>query len=383
MTESYCGGNRITLLTSGGEYFPALIAAIEAAQSEVRLETYIYEDDATGQRVAAALMRAAQRGVQVHVAVDGFGSPGFMEGIGALMRENGIEVFVFRPELAPFRFKRYRLRRLHRKLACIDGCVAFVGGINIIDDLDPPDLPAPRFDYAVKVEGPLLSEIHRAMVHLWVMLRWVNLGIRYRPRRRSVRCEPCGDMEAALVIRDNLRHRRDIERAYLKAMLTAREEIVIANAYFLPGRTFRQALRSAARRGVQVILLLEGRVEYRLQYFATLALYSSLLKTGIRIFEYRKSYLHAKVAVVDKEWATVGSSNIDPFSLLLAREANVLIRDSGFARQLRGSLEQAMAEGAVEIVGPEHLSPTRRLFGWLAYGLLRLAAGIAGYGKAL
>jgi cardiolipin synthase len=222
------------------------------------------------------------------------------------------------------------------------------------------------------------------MLQLWVVLRWVNLGRRYpMPHRRAHAAPKCGDMQAALLLRDNLKHRREIEQAYLQAIVSAREEIVIANAYFLPGRSFRQALRAAAQRGVRVTLLLEGRVEYRLQYFATLTLYSRLLDAGIRIFEYRKSYLHAKVAVVDGSWATVGSSNIDPFSLMLAREANVAIRDASFAQELRASLEHAMKEGAVEITGPEHLSRRHRIFGWFAYGLLRFAAGIAGYGKAL
>jgi cardiolipin synthase len=384
MTRGYRSGNRISLLASGGEYFPALIAAIDAAHSEVRLETYIYEDDATGRKIADALIRAAQRGVGVHVVVDGFGSPAFMDSIGKSMQAHGVEVYVYRPELSPFRFKRYRLRRMHRKLACIDARIAFVGGINIIDDLNPPNLPEPRFDYAVQVEGPLLPDIHRTMVKLWLMLRWVNLGKRYRPRRSNIPTSGhSGDTEAALIIRDNLKHRREIEQAYLKAISTAREEVIIANAYFLPGRPFRHALRAAAQRGVKVTLLLEGLVEYRLQYFATLALYSSLLGAGIRIFEYRKSYLHAKVAVVDKQWATVGSSNIDPFSLMLAREANVAVHDAGFARELRESLAQAMTEGAVEIVEAKHLSRSRRFFGWLSYGLLRFAAGIAGYGKAL
>jgi cardiolipin synthase A/B len=384
MSGVYRSGNRIALLTSGGDYFPALAAAIDAAQSEVRLETYIFENDQTGQRIANALIAAARRGVHVYVAVDGFGSPGFMGGLGKTLHEGGVEVYIYRPELSRFRIRRHRLRRLHRKLACIDACIAFVGGINIIDDLNPSDLPEPRLDYAVKVEGPLLADIHRTMLKLWVMLRWVNLGRRYRPRRARLECPRLGDdIQAALVIRDNLRHRREIERAYLKAIVTAREEIIIANAYFLPGQAFRRALRDAAKRGVKVTLLLEGLIEYRLQYFATLALYSTMLGAGIRIFEYRKSYLHAKVAVVDGEWATVGSSNIDPFSLMLAREANVLIRDAEFAQQLRVSLEHAMNNGAVEIVGSEHLSTMRRFFGWMAYGLLRFAAGMAGYGKAL
>lgn len=384
MSGTYSSGNHVSLLTSGGEFFPALIKAIDSAHSEVRLETYIYANDETGRRVAAALIRAAQRGVRVHVAVDGFGSPSFMGNIGKSLREGGVEVYVYRPELRLLRFKRHRLRRLHRKLACIDASLAFVGGINIIDDLNPPGLPEPRFDYAVKVEGPLLAELHRSMVQLWLMLRWVNLGKRHRPQLRARRQSlPVGDMEAALLLRDNLKHRREIEHAYLRAILSAREEVVIANAYFLPGRPLRKALRDAAQRGVRVILMLEGRAEYRLQYFATQALYGNLLNAGVRIFEYRKSYLHAKVAVVDGQWATVGSSNIDPFSLMLAREANVAVRDRGFACELRTSLEQAMREGAVEIIEAQHLSRTRRLFAWLCYGLLRFVAGVAGYGKAL
>ena len=269
-------------------------------------------------------------------------------------------------------------------LACIDARIAFVGGINIIDDLNPPGLPGPRLDYAVQVQGPLLAALHRSMVQLWLMLRWVNLGKRHRPQLRAHRqSAAAGNMEAALLLRDNLKHRREIERAYLRAIIAAREEVIIANAYFLPGRPLRKALRDAAQRGVRVILLLEGRAEYRLQYFATQALYGNLLGAGIRIFEYRKSYLHAKVAVVDGKWATVGSSNIDPFSLMLAREANVAVRDQGFARELRASLEQAMQEGSLEIVKAAHLSRSRRLLAWLSYGLLRFVAGVAGYGKAL
>jgi cardiolipin synthase len=147
-------------------------------------------------------------------------------------------------------------------------------------------------------------------------------------------------------VRDNLRHRRDIERAYLDAIGAAREEIVLANAYFLPGRRFRRALRAAAGRGVRVTILLQGLVEYRLLHYATQALYGNLLAAGIRIFEYQRSFLHAKVAVIDHHWATVGSSNIDPFSLLLAREANVVVLDRRFAEDLEQSLAAAMRDGA-------------------------------------
>jgi cardiolipin synthase len=183
-------------------------------------------------------------------------------------------------------------------------------------------------------------------------------------------------------VRDNIRHRRDIEEAYLEAIAGARKNILIANAYFLPGRRFRRALSDAAERGVQVNILLQGRVEYRVLHYATQALYGKLLDAGIRIFEYRQSFLHAKVAVIDSQWATVGSSNIDPFSLLLAKEANVVVLDHKFATELRQSLGKAMLEGAQELPPQRwHQLPWHaRLLRWASYNLVRIAIGISGYG---
>lgn len=373
-------GNQVSLLRSGEAFFTALLEAIASARAEIRLETYIFANDATGQKFATALIAAARRGIHVHVVVDGFGSPDFMRTLGEDMRAAGVEVLVYRPELARFRMRRQRLRRLHRKLACIDACLAFVGGINIIDDLDQEGKP--RLDYAVRIEGPLLAPIHHAMARLWELVRWASLGRRYRASAPRVACNANeGSVQAAFLVRDNLRHRRIIEDAYLDAIRSAQHEILIANAYFLPGRRFRQALLDAAQRGVQVTLLLEGRVEYRLQYFATLALYEQMLNAGIRVYEYRHSFLHAKVAVIDDMWATVGSSNIDPFSLLLAREANVEIRDRAFAAALYTDLYAAITAGGVEISGWIRLPWHYRLLSWLSYGAVRALIGLAGYSK--
>ncbi len=376
-------GNRVELLETGGEYFPALLAAIEAAVSEIHLETYIFADDGIGRSVVAALLRAAARGVVVHLMVDGFGARDFPKGLGKTLVAGGVKLLVYRPDVAPHHFRR-TLRRLHRKLAVIDARVAFVGGINIIDDMDTPGQTPPRYDYAVRIEGPLLGDIHRAAHHLWHLVRWASLRHRY-PKSASL-LQPVvthsGNVSAVFVVRDNLRHRRDIEDAYLDAIAAAREEVVIASAYFLPGWRFRHALTEAARRGVRVVVLLQGRVEYALLHYATQALYGVLLQAGVRIFEYRISFLHAKVAVVDGYWATVGSSNIDPFSLLLAREANVVVHDAGFARRLRASLQDAMDRGAVEI-GTDDLQRRpwlARFASWLAYGMVRVLIGVSRYG---
>jgi len=186
-------------------------------------------------------------------------------------------------------------------------------------------------------------------------------------------------------LRDNLRHRHDIEGAYLQAIAGAQREVIIANAYFLPGRDFRQALIQAVQRGVRVVLLLQGRVEYRVQHYATHALYDQLLAAGVEIYEYQPSYLHAKVAVVDALWATVGSSNIDPFSLMLALEANLAVQDAGFAGELHESLLAAIAGEAVR-VGDRYGVKRNwidRLVSRVSYGIVRLLIGLLGYGKSI
>ncbi|GAB4062354.1 cardiolipin synthase ClsB [Uliginosibacterium sediminicola] len=370
-------GNQIELLQSGGEFFPALCEAIAGAQQLVHLETYIFALDETGQRISAALCAAARRGVSVRLVIDGFGSRSFVDSQLDALTAAGVEVMVFRREISLLSLRRQRLRRLHRKLACIDGRLAFVGGINIIDDHDTPGQTPPRFDYAIRIDGPLAQQVRQTQENLWRTLRWSQL--RSRTHAHAIKLPApshAGKIQARLVLRDNLRHRRDIEDAYLEAIAHARHEILIANAYFLPGRRFRNALLEARQRGVRVTLLLQGRVEYWLLHHACNALYPQLMAAGIRIVEYRKSFLHAKVAVIDDNWATVGSSNIDPFSLALAREANVIILNADFCHKLRSSLQAAIADGGHELSANhwQTLPPLRRLLSWTAYSLLRWLA---------
>lgn len=378
-------GNRVTLLVSGVEYFPALEAELDAARREIHIETYIFKNDVAGQTIGTALMRAARRGVATNVMVDGFGSSDLELEFIAELKSAGVNFLVFRPDISPWIMRRTRLRRLHRKIAVIDAHVAFVGGINIIDDMDTPGHTPPRFDYAVRVEGPLVAHIHPAVKRLWALVTATQLRSGWRQlREMGPFGAPRGGQRAAFLVRDNIRHRSDIEQAYLAAIEGARSEIIIANAYFFPGVNFRRALTDAVGRGVRVVLLLQGRVEYVLLHYASRALYGAFLDAGIEIHEYHKSFLHAKVAVVDGYWATVGSSNIDPFSLLLAREANVVIEDRTFAGQLRESLVMAMARGAKQLASQdwERQAFPVRVLTWLCYGLARLLTGLFAYGRA-
>lgn len=375
-------GNHITLLHNGEEYFPELEAAIEKAQFEIHIETYILEYDAIGRKIIAALKHAAQRGVSVYLLLDGFGSQNFPVAEINSMLQTGIKVLIFRQEFIFSMPHRYRLRRMHRKLALIDAQNAYIGGINIIDDQDNPEKLTPRFDYAVVIQGPLLIQIHKAVKHLWMLVAWAHFKKRWSaPNTINPTNNCCGNQKAAFVIRDNWRHRHDIEHAYLEGINQAQTEIIIANAYFLPGRKFIYALKNAAQRGVSVELLLQGKIEYLLQHHATQALYENLLQAGIKIYEYNRSYLHAKVAVIDQYWATVGSSNIDPFSLLLAREANVFIVDHQFAGKLRTSLKTAILQESTPVTSTDKgfFSLRNYAVNWLCFYIVRLLQGVLGY----
>ena len=399
----------VQLLQGGQTLFPALIDAFDVSTSWIQLETYIFDLHGASAEVAGALVRAAQRGVMVQILVDAVGTEALSAEWQQRFASSGVQWFAYSPVGSSLGFLvPERWRRLHRKLFVVDEKIMFCGGINILDDLYDPNhgtLDAPRFDFAVAITGPLAAEATDAMALLWWRVQagysarqrhlneaWENFRAAGYGGRTDIKklsqasslvagttCEN-SRRKAALLLRDNLRNRHNIERAYRKAIGKARHEIIIANAYFLPGGKLRRALIKAARRGVQVTLLLQGKYEYFMQYHAAKPVYGALLAAGVEIHEYSTSFLHAKVAVVDGHWATVGSSNLDPLSLLLAREANVVIEDKAFASDLRNRLNQAVADHG------KRIDPARytrrplglRVLGWMAYALMRLALVLTG-----
>ncbi|MEW5967642.1 MAG: cardiolipin synthase ClsB [Pseudomonadota bacterium] len=374
-------GNHVRLLQGGAEFFPALIGAIDAARHEVHLETYIFNADRSGEAVRDALVRAARRGVAVRVLVDAVGSRELPQGWRDALVAAGVELMAYRPLVPGWRANPRSLRRLHRKLAAIDARVGFVGGMNLIDDYEPVRFEQPRLDYSVEVQGPLIASLHRSVRRMWQRVALTRL----RPAPRAG-VEPSwptdGRTRAAFVVRDNFAHRRDIERAYLAALALAQDEILIANAYFLPGRRFRKLLVRAAARGVRVRLLVQGHTDHPFFQLAARALYRELLAAGVEIAEYHASELHAKVAVVDGHWATVGSSNIDPFSLLLAHEANVVVDDRAFAEDLRARLDAAWTGAAKLDPADWQRRPWwRRQLSEAAYAAVRVVLGLLGAGR--
>nr|WP_223912886.1 cardiolipin synthase ClsB [Rhodoferax sp. MIZ03] len=384
-------GHQLQLLQGSNAFFEAMVQAMDAGLHEIRLETYILDVHGGAEQVMQALERAALRGVSVALVVDGVGTPALPAPWPQRLTAAGVQWRVFAPLGRLGLLLPSRWRRLHRKLCVVDGEIAFCGGINVLDDWFDPNhgaLQAPRFDFAVRVTGPLVQEVHAVMSQFWWRIQaaqrakqvdwkgaWQALQQAVQDKRHvGITPTAANGALAELVLRDNLRYRTRIERAYRQALGDARYDIVLANAYFLPGRKIRKSLIHAAQRGVRVRLLLQGRYEYFMQFHAAHALYAPLLAAGIEIYEYTPSFLHAKVAVVDGRWATVGSSNMDPLSLLLAREANVVVQNELFAQDLQRCLEQAIRVDAQRVDPLRYTQRSLRLkvFDAMAYLLMRV-----------
>jgi len=331
------GGNRARLLENGEAYFPAVFEAIRAARREVIIETFIVFEDKVGLELQAALIEAARRGVEVDVLVDGFGSCDLTPAFSAPLAEAGVRLRSFDPAARILGVRANVLRRMHRKLVVVDGTVAFVGGINFSADHLDDFGPQAKQDYAVELEGPIVDDIHRYVVEA-IRPRRVDRDVA-APAPASGTPSGAGDAEALLLVRDNHQHRDDIERHYRAAIRSARKQVLIANAYFFPGYRLLRELRRAARRGVDVHLILQGEPDMPIVKTAAELLYDHLQRDGVHVHEYCKRPLHGKVAVIDDDWSTVGSSNLDPLSLSLNLEANVVLRDRGFAAGLRERLQ--------------------------------------------
>ncbi len=388
-TGRWTNGNRFELLENGEAFFPRVFEAIRNAQREVVLETFILFEDKVGLELHEALLTAARRGVQVDITIDGFGSPDLSPAFIGALCDAGVRIHVFDPGTRIWRWRTNMLRRMHRKIVVVDGEVAFVGGINYSADHLADFGPEAKQDYSVEARGPIVAVIHR-FVHTMLAQgqrhgrgnhrrRWFSH--RARLRSESGVTESAGDAQALFVTRDNGQHTNDIERHYRAAIRSARHRVTIANAYFFPGYRLIRELRRAAKRGVQVRLILQGQPDMPIVKTAAELLYHHLIKAGVQIFEYIERPLHGKVALVDDAWVTVGSSNLDPLSLSLNLEANLIIRDQAFNHHLAERLED-LVQHKCRQVAAESLAPAS---GWriarsfIVFHLLRHYPSWAGW----
>ncbi|EOC3067716.1 cardiolipin synthase ClsB [Cronobacter malonaticus] len=355
MKTTWRDGNHIELLENGDEFYPAVFDTIDKARSKVILETFIWFDDNVGRQLHDVILNAAQRGVSIEVLLDGYGSPDLSDEFVGTLTSAGVMFRYYDPRPRTMGMRTNVFRRMHRKIVVIDGEVAFVGGINYSAEHMSDYGPEAKQDYAVRVEGPVVQDIyHFVLSNLGEerVSRWWQ-----RHYQQAVENTTPGEAQALFVWRDNNDHRDDIERHYLKMLANAKKEVIIANAYFFPGYRLLHAMRNAARRGVKVKLIVQGEPDMPIVKVGARLLYNYLVKGGVEVYEYLRRPLHGKVALMDDHWATVGSSNLDPLSLSLNLEANLIIHDTQFNQTLRDNLTRLIREDCKQV--DESMMPKR------------------------
>jgi cardiolipin synthase len=375
------GNNRVELLENGEAYFPRVFEAMRQAKTEILLETFIVFEDKVGDELQEVLIAAAQRGVRITASLDGFGCGELSTGYLGALSEAGVRIQIFDPAPKTLGIRTNWFRRLHRKIVVVDGTIAFIGGINFSADHLADFGPEAKQDYSVEVQGPAVADIH----HFALLQSGRPAHAKYwwqrRRQRRSELAFTDHDGQVRLVYRDNGEHPTDIEEVYRQVLRSAQRRVVIANAYFFPGYRLLREIRDAARRGVDVRLILQGQPDMLAAKLAARMTYDYLLKSGVQIYEYCDRPLHGKVALVDEDWSTVGSSNLDPLSLSLNLEANVLIRDRAFNRDLFERLED-LSNNHCKVMSADK-SPRGRVWhmtvGFLVFHFLRHFPAWAGW----
>jgi len=382
MTDHWRDGNSIELLINGEEFFPRVFDSIRHAKHEILLETFILCEDKVGHELQKVLIEAAQRGVRIEVTVDDYGTADLSESFTQAMITAGVKLHVFDPTPRLLGIRVNLFRRLHRKLVVVDGKEAFVGGINFSIDHVTSSGENTKQDYAVLVRGPIVQDIRDSCLQLLERGRGRS---RHTKAKADTRWMPAiqtaGDVRMLLAVRDNIWHTKDIERHYLRAIHGATKRLVIANAYFFPGYRLLRALRRAARRGVKVTLILQGRPDMPWVSACSRLLYGYLLREKVVIYEYCQRPLHGKVALADDKWVTVGSSNLDPLSLALNLEANLVIEDKEFNQKLFTHL-QSLAKShckPINVKVAEHGYWWRLPLIFLSFHFLRIFPTIAGW----
>jgi cardiolipin synthase len=378
MTDHWRDGNNIELLINGEQFFPKVFDSIRAAEHEILLETFILCEDEVGCELQKLLIDAARRGVKVDVTVDDYGTADLSQRFIRRMTESGVKLHTFDPTPRLLGIRVNLFRRLHRKLVVVDTKEAFVGGINFsVDHMTSSGGPDTKQDYAVLVHGPIVQDVRDSCLKL---LKRDHKSKYLATKSFDTNSTP-GKTRMLLAVRDNIWHTKDIERHYLRAIHGAQKRLVIANAYFFPGYRLLRAIRQAARRGVKVTLILQGQPDMPWVSACTRLLYEYLLREGVMIYEYCQRPLHGKVALADDKWVTVGSSNLDPLSLALNLEANLVIEDEDFNQQLFTHLQSLVKS----FCKPINIKVAEKGYWWrlplifLSFHFLRIFPSIAAW----
>lgn len=343
-------GNMVGLLHDGRQAFPAMLQAIAQARRQVLLEMYWFDSDPVGRRFTAALIAARQRGVEVAVIYDSIGSIGADPAMFAELEAAGVHVLEYNP-VAPWR-RRFRLsfarlsRRDHRKLLVVDGSVGFTGGINLALQWAPQEEGGEGWrDDMMRIEGPAVTALGHCFHRVWHRHDLPRLLHLHAQRPAAV------GMQRLLPVRilgeRSYRHRHEIARDYASRVYAAKKTVYISNSYFVPDGSVRRALMRAAKRGVDVRVIVPAHSDVEPVKYAGRSQYEKLLLAGVRIYEWQEGMFHAKTAVIDGEWCTTGTFNFDYMSLHYNLEVNASVLDTelsaeverSFCEDLQGSRE--------------------------------------------
>jgi cardiolipin synthase len=324
------GGNSVSLITDGDSFFNHIISAIENAEKSINLETYIFSSDPLGMLIAGKLAAKAAQGVEVNVIYDSVGSIASSSQMFSMMRNNGVEVIEYHP-FVPWRRYWGISFRDHRKILVIDGSMAFIGGINIGREYAGEKYSGGNWrDTHIMIEGPAVADIQFFFMENW----YRNGGAVMNSRLYFPELKNAGQKLLMILCANARRKVKPVQQSYISAIQNARNSIYITNAYFIPDAKIYRSLVKAAERGVDVKLILPGLSDIPFVKYASRYLYKRYMKKGIRIFEYARSILHAKTAVIDGVWSTVGSSNLDRRSFRKNLEMNAVILDQGFGGEM-------------------------------------------------
>lgn len=366
--EVAVGSNRVALLRDGEQAYPAMLAAIAAAQHTICLETYILRADKTGRRFITALSERARAGVEVLLMFDAWGSD-ISDDALAELRLAGGRVLAFLPMRYDLGLKRLIsrvLRRNHRKSLVIDGEVAFLGGLNITDEYSAvADGGEGWRDTHVRIEGAAAVKVEAHFLTTWRRHKGAPIDSTKFKRKPSA-----GSTALAIVGNDFALNEKAIRRAYVDAFGRAKSRIFLTQAYFLPPHKVLRTLYKAVRRGVRVAVIVAATTDVRLVLWGARGLYPKLLKNGVEVYEWQGRVLHAKTAVIDGVWSTIGSSNLDALSLRRNLELNAVVVDQAFGKAMEDlfvdDLEHCQRITLPMVKGWGFL---RRLLSWFAYQL--------------
>lgn len=366
--NQYLEAENIQLINSGSDYFETLEQLIKESTKTIHLQTYIFEGDLTGKKIIAALIAAAKRGVNVYLLPDAFGSFPFPSDLKKEMQQAGIHFRLYSPFFSTESILPWR--RLHHKLVVGDATKALIGGINIADKYNSINQSTAWLDYAVLIQGEVCATLSRFCEQVYERKKITGLD-------QDIYSEVKSESKNLIRFRRNdfIKQKNEIHKSYLEAIKNAKTSVTIVASYFLPGANLRRILKEASLRGVRIKIIMAGKSDSYSVKLAEIYLYDFYFKNNIELYEWNESVLHGKVMLIDNNWATIGSYNLNFLSHYISIELNVDIIAPDFIKQLSNHFSHITHDYSTTF----KLSPStykqnifRRFQLWLAYNFFRL-----------